>query len=329
MTKWPSSNVQTCASNIHPEASSVTRSQKVPVSPPCLTTVPWTAPWTIRIQHFQGPVIITLGRRVLDSWLIKCEPSRSLLPRGIATGSILGSHSMSPRTAVLLLAPCNRPEGLFNTIAGTLPRIPGSVHLEWTCWFALRPSSQVKTTLLAGEPHFFIIYLFIYFWLCWVFVGVRRLYWVSASGDYSSLQWGAQAIGMWASVTAARGLSSCHSWALECVGLSSYSIQALEHGSSSCCARAQLPHSVWDIPGPGIEPLCPALAGRFLTTGPPGKSWGATLFENCRPRQGRVASNSGFSGLEIKEICVSWVTSKLQPGFLFSRRRWSRLMILK
>ena len=173
---------------------------------------------------------------------------------------------MSPRTAVLLLAPCNHPEGLFNTIAGTLPRIPDSVHLEWTCWFALRPSSQVKTTLLAGEPRFFIIYLFIYSWLCWVFVGVRRLYRVSASGDYSSLQWGAQAIGVWASVTAAHGLSS-------------YSVQALEHGPSSCCARAQLPHSVWDIPGPGIEPLCPALAGRFLTTGPPGKSWGATLWE--------------------------------------------------
>ena len=26
------------------------------------------------------------------------------------------------------------------------------------------------------------------------------------------------------------------------------------------------------IPGPGIEPMSPALAGRFLTTGPPGKS---------------------------------------------------------
>ena len=27
-----------------------------------------------------------------------------------------------------------------------------------------------------------------------------------------------------------------------------------------------------DLPGPGIEPLSPILAGRFLTTGPPGKS---------------------------------------------------------
>ena len=27
-----------------------------------------------------------------------------------------------------------------------------------------------------------------------------------------------------------------------------------------------------EIPGPGIEPVSPALAGEFLTTGPPGKS---------------------------------------------------------
>ena len=29
---------------------------------------------------------------------------------------------------------------------------------------------------------------------------------------------------------------------------------------------------MWDVPGPGIEPVSPALAGGFLTTVPPGKS---------------------------------------------------------
>ena len=29
---------------------------------------------------------------------------------------------------------------------------------------------------------------------------------------------------------------------------------------------------MWDLPGPGPEPMSPALAGRFLTTAPPGKS---------------------------------------------------------
>ena len=28
---------------------------------------------------------------------------------------------------------------------------------------------------------------------------------------------------------------------------------------------------MWDLPGPGIEPVSPALAGGFLTTAPPGK----------------------------------------------------------
>ena len=40
----------------------------------------------------------------------------------------------------------------------------------------------------------------------------------------------------------------------------------------SCGMWAQLPHSLWNRPGPGIEPMLPALAGGFLHTGPPGKS---------------------------------------------------------
>ena len=38
------------------------------------------------------------------------------------------------------------------------------------------------------------------------------------------------------------------------------------------CTWALLPCGMWDLPGPGIEPVCPALAGGFLITGPPGKS---------------------------------------------------------
>ena len=29
---------------------------------------------------------------------------------------------------------------------------------------------------------------------------------------------------------------------------------------------------MWDLPRPGLEPVSPALAGGFLTPGPPGKS---------------------------------------------------------
>ena len=39
-----------------------------------------------------------------------------------------------------------------------------------------------------------------------------------------------------------------------------------------CGAWAQLPLGMWDLPGPGTEPMPPALAHGFLTTGPPEKS---------------------------------------------------------
>ena len=40
---------------------------------------------------------------------------------------------------------------------------------------------------------------------------------------------------------------------------------------SSCGSRAQLLRGMWDLPRPGLELVSPALAGRFLTTAPPGK----------------------------------------------------------
>ena len=40
---------------------------------------------------------------------------------------------------------------------------------------------------------------------------------------------------------------------------------------SSCGSRAQPLRGMWDLPIPGLEPVSPALAGRFSTTVPPGK----------------------------------------------------------
>ena len=42
---------------------------------------------------------------------------------------------------------------------------------------------------------------------------------------------------------------------------------------SSCGSRAQLLSGMWDLPRPGLEPVSPALAGRFSTTAPPGKPY--------------------------------------------------------
>ena len=47
---------------------------------------------------------------------------------------------------------------------------------------------------------------------------------------------------------------------------------ALEHKFSSHGTRAWLLRGLWNLPRAGIEPVSPALAGGFLTTGSPGKS---------------------------------------------------------
>ena len=89
----------------------------------------------------------------------------------------------------------------------------------------------------------FIIYLFIYLWLCWAFssCGKRGPLFIAVRGPLTIA----------ASLVAehrlqTRRLSNCGSW-------------------------AQLLRGMWDLPRPGLEPVSPALAGRFSTTAPPGK----------------------------------------------------------
>ena len=40
---------------------------------------------------------------------------------------------------------------------------------------------------------------------------------------------------------------------------------------SNCGSRAQLLRGMWDLPRLGLEPVSPALVGKFSTTVPPGK----------------------------------------------------------
>ena len=104
--------------------------------------------------------------------------------------------------------------------------------------------------------------LIFYFWLCWVFIAT----WVFSSCGVQGL------------------LSSCSTWAPHCSGFSCCRIWALGcSGFSSCSAQVQLPCGMWDLPGSGIEPMSPVLAGKFLTTEQPGKvmdrSHSSTTFE--------------------------------------------------
>ena len=97
---------------------------------------------------------------------------------------------------------------------------------------------------------FYLFIYYIYFWLCWVFVSVRGLPLVAASWGHSSSR---------------------------CAGLFNIAASLVaEHRLrtrrlSSCGSRAQLLCGMWDLPRPGLEPVSPALAGRFSTTAPPGK----------------------------------------------------------
>ena len=95
----------------------------------------------------------------------------------------------------------------------------------------------------------FVFYIY-YFWLCWVFVSVRELSLVAASGGHSS----SRCAGLF---TIAASLVAEH--------------RLQTRRLSSCGSRAQLLHGMWDLPRPGLEPVSPALAGRFSTTAPPGK----------------------------------------------------------
>ena len=103
---------------------------------------------------------------------------------------------------------------------------------------------------------------FIYFCLHWFFVAACGLSLVVRSGAYSSLQNAGSGARRLQSLAAHR-LSSGGPWVLE---------QVLEAGLHGCGTWAKLPHCMWDLCRAGIRPVFPALAGRFLTTGPPGKS---------------------------------------------------------
>ena len=53
---------------------------------------------------------------------------------------------------------------------------------------------------------------------------------------------------------------------------------------SSCGSQAQLLRGTWDLPRPGLEPVSPALAGRFSTTAPPGKLPLSLISQNNQPK---------------------------------------------
>ena len=77
-------------------------------------------------------------------------------------------------------------------------------------------------------------------------------------------------------------------------GFSSGSSRALEHRLCSCGAWIWLLLGIWDLPGSGIEPVSRALAGRFLTTEPPGKPGLSPFIAQWLHTVGPMCGDTGF-----------------------------------
>ena len=149
------------------------------------------------------------------------------------------------------------------------------------------------------------IYLFIFgcvgsSLLCAGFLQLRR------AGGYSSLR----CVGF-----SLRWLLFVVEPRLQARGLSSCGSQALELRLSSCGARAQLLCGMWDLPRPGLEPMCPALAGRFLTIVPPGKFLNLSL---------RILPGLFYSSEQVLQIHHSYLDPPLSSSPLGQRTETQR-----
>ena len=73
---------------------------------------------------------------------------------------------------------------------------------------------------------------------------------------------------------------------------------------------------MWDLPGPGLEPMSPALAGGFLTTVPPGRPSPPFLTLLCA---GRLAFRVNIKGLLcLPDSCFCFVLFFVLLFFVFN-----------
>ena len=133
----------------------------------------------------------------------------------------------------------------FSTVSLILWTLRLLDHAPQTSFCFLYPFESIKYSFF-----FFQIYLFIYFWLCWVLVSVRGLF--SSCGKRGPLF-----IAVRGPLTIVASLVAEH--------------RLQTHRLSSCGSRAWMLRGMWDLPRPGLEPVSPALAGGLSTTVPPGK----------------------------------------------------------
>ena len=143
----------------------------------------------------------------------------------------------------------------------------GFIVLIWSLclWgsFSLFLSSHIHTHVWCYIPFltslfffFFFNFLFYYLFIIFLFLAVLGLRFCVRA--FSSCgEWGPLFITVRGPLTIAASL------------VVEQRLQTLR--LSSCGSRAQLLRGMWDLPRPGLEPVSPALAGRFSSTAPPGK----------------------------------------------------------
>ena len=116
------------------------------------------------------------------------------------------------------------------------------------------------------------------------------------------------------------GLLSLQSTGSRCVDLSSCGSQALDHRLSSCDSWAELFHDMGDLPGSGIEPVSPVLAGGFFTAEPPWKP-NTMSFVLC------LTDGLFFCGGFILRPALPFDVSS-HPSCSFSSKRTGSLILL-
>ena len=111
------------------------------------------------------------------------------------------------------------------------------------------------------------------------------------------------------------GARASHCSGFSCCRALALGACALECRLSSCGTRAYLLHGMWDLPGPGLEPVSPALAGRFLTTAPPGKSLSTQFWcESKSAVKNKVYIKKDNNGNLIQACMITLVSNVWATG---------------
>ena len=87
---------------------------------------------------------------------------------------------------------------------------------------------------------------------------------------------------------------------------------AVEHSGSEIVAHGLSCPVTWNLPGSGIEPISPPLVGKFLNTGPPGKSHNS-LWSTCLVGDDNMLFWSITEHM-MKESQLEWKTQGKKKG---------------